>query len=321
MPAPTNTYTTFNLRGAAEDVDSKIYNLSPEETPFASSLASFKVDARIHQWQEDSFANANKDNAQVEGDDFSGAAQTPTLMLQNSIQTFTKDIVTSGLSDAIRKYGRSDEHDYLLRKNTIELRKDVEAALLSNNVGVAGNTTTASKMAGLELFSDVNVSHGATGATAAITNATLPVTAPTDGTTRPLTETIFKSMLATMWNAGAKPKIGYMTMTQKGSVDGFAGIGTRMVQVPPKDLASIVGSVSVYNFDSGPVAFVPLYTDRIRNRTVFITDDESIQRGTLRSIQRQKMGRTGDNNKTKLVTDVTLKVTNRRGVGKIADLS
>lgn len=321
MAAPTNTYTSYSLRGAAEDVDNKIYNLDPEETPFVSQLSSFKVDARIHQWQEDTFAAANKDNARVEGDDFSGQAQSPTLMLQNSIQTFTKDIVTSGIADAIKKYGRSDEHAYNLGKAAVEIRKDIEAAMLSANPGVAGNNATASKMAGMELYSNINVSHGATGSTAAITNATLPVTAPTDGTQRALTEAIFTSIMRTMWENGGKPKVSYLAMTQKNVVNSFPGIAALRTDVKPRGMASVIGVVDIYVWETGPVAFVPVYTDRIRARTLFITDGESVERGYLRPIKRELMGKTGDNKKTMLVTDVTLKVTNRRGIAKVADLT
>lgn len=292
-----------------------------EETPFVSQLSSFKVDARIHQWQEDTFAAANKDNARVEGDDFSGQAQSPTLMLQNSIQTFTKDIVTSGIADAIKKYGRSDEHAYNLGKAAVEIRKDIEAAMLSANPGVAGNNTTASKMAGMELYANINVSHGATGSTAAITNATLPVTAPTDGTQRALTEAIFTSIMRTMWENGGKPKVSYLAMTQKNVVNSFPGIAALRTDVKPRGMASVIGVVDIYVWETGPVAFVPVYTDRIRARTLFITDGESVERGYLRPIKREVMGKTGDNKKTMLVTDVTLKVTNRRGISKVADLT
>lgn len=321
MAAPTNTYTSYSLRGSKEDVDDKIYNLDPEETPFASSLPSFKVDNRIHQWQEDTYASANKDNARIEGDDFSGQALNPTLMLQNSIQTFTKDIVTSGVANAIAKYGRSDEQSYQLGKAAVELRKDIEAAMLSNNIGVAGNNATASKMVGLELYSNINVSHGAGGSTAAITNATLPVTAPTDGTQRALTETLYTALMRSMWENGGKPKVTYLAMVQKNVVNQFAGITQRRVDTPPRGMASITGAVDIYVWETGPVAFVPVYSDRIRARTLFLTDGESCMRGTLRGIQRNKMGVTGDNTKTQLVTDVTLKVTNRRGIAKLADLT
>lgn len=320
--APTNTYTSYGLRGAREDVDNKIYNLDPEETPFISGLGNgFKVDARTPEWQEDTYAAANKDNARVEGDDFSGQAQNPTLMLRNAIQTFTKDIVTSGIADEIKKYGRSDEHAYLLGKAAVEIRRDIEAAALSNNPAVAGNTTTASKMAGLELWSNLNVSHGAGGSTPASVNATLLTVAPTDGTQRALTETLFTALMRTMWENGGKPKVCYLAMTQKNVVNSFAGIADRRVDVKPRGMASVIGVVDIYVWETGPVAFVPVYSDRIRARTLFITDGESVKRGYLRPVHRQKMGKTGDNNKTMLVTDVTLKVTNRRGIAKLADLS
>lgn len=321
MPIPTNTFQTFQLRGNAEDVDNKIYNLDPEETPFLSSLESEQISARTPQWQEDTLAAASANNAMIEGDDFSGLAIVPTTVLTNVVQTHRKDIVTSGLAKAIKKYGRSDEHAYHLGKAAIDIRKDIEAAMLSNNIGVAGATGTASKMAGLELYANVNPQHNGVGATAAITNATLPVTAPTDGATRALTEPIFTAALRQQWENGVSPKICYLAMVQKQVVNGFAGIGTRMIQVPPRGMATIIGVSDIYVWETGPVAFVPVYADRIRARTLFITDGNSIKRCFIRGIQREKMGKTGDTDKTMLVTDVTLKVTNRKGVMKIAELA
>jgi hypothetical protein len=320
--APTNTYTSYSLRGIKEDVDNKIYNLDPEETPFVSGLGpAFKIEARTHEWQEDTYAAANKDNARIEGDDFSGNAMTPTLLLRNALQTFTKDIVTSGVADAIGKYGRSDEHAYQLGKNSVEIRKDIEAAMLSNNPAVAGSAGVASKMAGLELYGNINVSHGAGGSTPAMVNATLPTVAPTDGTQRALTEALFTALLRTMWENGGKPKQTYLSMTQKNVVNTFAGIADRRVDVPPRGFASVIGAVDIYVWETGAVAFIPVYTDRIRARTLFVTDGESVKRGVLRGIQRERMGKTGDNKKTMLVTDVSLKVTNRRGIAKLADLT
>jgi hypothetical protein len=322
MVAPTNTHTSYNLRGNKEDVDNKIYNLDPEETPFVSGLGeAFKAEARTHEWQEDTYAAANKDNARVEGDDFSGQAQVATLMMRNALQTFTKDVVTSGIADEIGKYGRSDEHAYLLGKAVVEIRKDIEAAMLSANPGVAGNNTTASKMAGLELYANINVSHGAGGSTPASVNATLPTVAPTDGTQRALTEVLFTSLMRTMWENGGKPKVSYLAMTQKNVVNSFAGIADRRVDVKPRGFASVIGVVDIYVWETGPVAFVPVYSDRIRARTLFITDGESVKRGRLRPVKKLVMGKTGDNKKTMLVTDVTMKVSNRRGIAKLADLT
>lgn len=321
MAAPTNLYGTDTLRGNAEDVDNKIYNLDPEETPFISSLKSEKVDAKTFQWQEDTYAAPNANNAVVEGDEFAGEVRTPTFMLRNTIQTFRKAIVTSGVANAIRKYGRDEEQDYQMRKAAVELRKDIEAATLSDNGGVVLTPSVQGKLAGLGLYANLNAQHGVGGSTAALTNDTLPTTAPTAGTGRALTEAIFTQAMRTMWEAGPSPKTVFLTMTQKNAVNQFAGIATRRVDVPPKGFASIIGAVDIYAWEEGPVAFVPVRSDRLNNNRMYITDNESIKRTYLRPISRMKMGKTGDNVKEMLITDASLKVTNRRGIIKIADLS
>lgn len=325
MASPTNTFTTYTSRGQAEDVDNKIYNLDPEETPFASAADSEQVHSKNPQWQEDTFFTPSKDNAAVEGDDFSGRSITPTFVVTNTMQTIREDIVTSGINNAIKKYGRGQgadsEQDYQNRKAMIAIKRHVEAAMLSNNIGVVGNTTTAAKMAGLELYAHQSASHGAGGSTVALTNGTLPTVAPTDGTTRALTSTIFTSALQTMWQNGAKPKVCYLSMGQKAVVNTFASIASQRNDTPPSNMAKIIGAVDVYVWETGPIAFVPIYNTQIRSRTLFITDGESVKRAFIRPITKKRMGPTGDNSKDMLVTDVTLKVTNTRGVIKVADLT
>jgi Family of unknown function (DUF5309) len=323
MAALTNTATTYGLRGQKESYDKKIYNKSPEETLFASSLTSEEVDAREHNWQEDSYANANKDNARVEGDEFAGNAIVPTFILRNVHQTFTKDIITSGLANRIAKYGRGDEQPYQVDKATTELLKDVEAGLLSNNIGVVGSNPTASKVAGLELYSDLNVSSGVGGSTTALVNATLPVVAPVDGTQRALTEAIFTATLRGMWENGGTPRSVYSAMSQKAVMNAFPGIANRQINLSanPNQKVPVFGVVVLYDWETGPIALKPLYADRIRARTLFVTDDESVKRTFIRPLSKKVIAPSGDAMKTMLLTDVSLKVTNRRGIAKIADLT
>jgi hypothetical protein len=74
-------------------------------------------------------------------------------------------------------------------------------------------------------------------------------------------------------------------------------------------------------WETGPVAFVPIYNTQLRSRTLFVTDGDSMCRNFIRPIKRTKISPTGDASKDMLVTDVTLKVKNRRGVIKVADLT
>ncbi|MGL4575864.1 MAG: SU10 major capsid protein, partial [Burkholderiaceae bacterium] len=148
MAQPTNTVSTYNIRGIAEDVDNKIYILDQTETPFLSSLEADKITQRSPQWQEDTYRAANKDNALIEGDDFTGGARTPTNVLTNVMQTFSEQIVTSRIANKTRKYGRDSQQGYEMKKAMIALKKDAEAAFLSNNIAAVGTNATASKMAG-----------------------------------------------------------------------------------------------------------------------------------------------------------------------------
>jgi hypothetical protein len=320
MPSPANTSTTYGLRGIKEDVDGKIYTLDAEDTPFASSLAAEKQTQRVHQWQENVFTAPNKDNALIEGDDHSGAARPQTFILANTFQTLSKQFVVSNLANAVDKYGRENESSFQKMNAMMEIKRDCEAALLSNNVSVTGSSVLASKTAGIELFATQNALHGAGGSTAALTNATAPTTAPTDGTTRAFTAALFGQALSAMWEVGAKPKVAFMTMGQKNVFNAFPSIAQNRVDVAPKGLASIIGSVDIYSWDTGPIAIVPVYGTRLRSRTVIISDGESCKRTYLRPIQSIEVAPTGDSKKTMIVTDIGLKVTNRNGICKIADL-
>jgi hypothetical protein len=51
---PTNMLQTYTVIGMKEDVDDKIYRVSPEETPFVSMIGRESVDATTPEWQRDS---------------------------------------------------------------------------------------------------------------------------------------------------------------------------------------------------------------------------------------------------------------------------
>ena len=74
MTAPTNTVTTLVTIGQAEDVDSKINRVAPEETPFTSNIGTVDVNARFFEWQTETLATPVSTNAQLEGDDYTAAA-------------------------------------------------------------------------------------------------------------------------------------------------------------------------------------------------------------------------------------------------------
>ncbi len=52
------TYQTYTAIGMREDLSDVIYNISPTDTPFMSSIGKTKATAVYHEWQTDSLAAA-----------------------------------------------------------------------------------------------------------------------------------------------------------------------------------------------------------------------------------------------------------------------
>ncbi len=80
MTIVTNTYLTFSAKGIREDLTDIIYTISPTQTPFMSSVGKAKATQTFHEWQTDSLAAAQTNNAQLQGDDvgtFDPATATP----------------------------------------------------------------------------------------------------------------------------------------------------------------------------------------------------------------------------------------------------
>jgi hypothetical protein len=72
------TFQTYQSIGNREDLTDVIYNISPTDTPFMSSVGKTKATAVYHEWQTDALAAAVANNAAVEGADATSLTVTPT---------------------------------------------------------------------------------------------------------------------------------------------------------------------------------------------------------------------------------------------------
>ena len=53
MAIPTGTLSNFAAIGENEDLEQIIYDISPEETPFATAIGRGKAANTLHEWQTD----------------------------------------------------------------------------------------------------------------------------------------------------------------------------------------------------------------------------------------------------------------------------
>lgn len=320
MAQPANLFDKFDAVGVREDLIEKIFNTSPTETPVVSSLSRTTATNTFHEWQRDSLASANKDNAMIDGDDFSADSLTATERVGNYCQIFAKKPAVSRRANVVKKAGRAAEMAYQKAKAMLEIKRDIEASVLSNNAAVAGNSTTASKSAGLGVQIYTNTSHGVGGSTVSWTSGA-PTTAPTAGTGRAFTETLLKTVIQSAYtNSGEVPRMAVMSPAHKGVFSGFTGIATSRYQVGKKEQARIIGGADIYMSDFGEIEAVPHYimsgaTD------VFFINTEYADIAFLDGFRTEEMGKTGDSDKVLITADACLAVRAPKAFAKVADLT
>lgn len=322
MAQPANLWDRYDATlSVREDLIDKIYNVSPEEVPVTTAIGKTTATNTFHEWQRDALAAANKDNALIDGDDFSAQALTATDRVGNYCQIFSKQPAVSRRSNIVKKAGQKTAMAYQKAKLMKELKRDIEAAVLSNNAAVAGNSTTASKMAGFGTMVYTNISSGATGSTTAHTSGAATV-APVSGTDRAFTETLLKDVVKLAYtNSGSIPKMVVMTPTAKTTFSGFTGIAVNRYQVNKGQQGRIVGGADVYMSDFGELEIVPHYIMATSApNDVFLINPEFASLAFLDGFRSEEIGKSGDSEKQLITVDVTLRIDSEKAMAKIADI-
>jgi len=309
------TYQTYTAIGQKEDLSDVIYNISPTDTPFMSSVGKTKATATYHEWQTDSLASVNLSNYAVEGAAASDATMSPTTRAGNRTQISQKTVKVSGTLEAVDKAGRKSEKAYSLAKASAEIKRDMEAILLSNQIAAAGDASTARKLGGLQAWLATNGDFGTDGVAGAS-----GTTARTTGTDRTFTETILKTVVAEVYTAGGSPKVLMVRPNHKQVVSSFAGIAAQRYMAPSDAPTTIIGAADVYLSDFGSISVVP---NRFINTSdvAFIVDPDMASVAYLRPFQTNELARTGDAEVTQLLAEYTLQVSNEAAHGIIADLT
>jgi hypothetical protein len=308
------TFTAHSAIGQREDLTDIIYDISPTETPFMSSIGKTKATAVYHEWQTDSLAAATTANAAVEGADASSATLSPTVRLGNYCQIIQKTVQVSGTLDAVNKAGRKSEKAYQLAKASAELKRDLETILLANQGRSAGSSTTARKLGSLLSWIKTNSDKASDGSDP----ATIGVSTRTDGTQRTFTETLLKTVVAEVYTSGGAPKILMVGASGKQKTSSFAGIAAQRYMAPSNTPTTIIGAADVYMSDFGTMSVVP--NRFMRTRDALILDPEYAALAYLRPFQTNDLAKTGDSENTQILAEVTLEVKNEAAHGIVADL-
>jgi len=321
MAVPTNLYQKASLKGNKEDLIEKIFNTSPTETPLTSAMGRATAISDFHEWQRDALAAANAANKMIDGDDATLQAQTPTDRVGNHLQIFNGTIGVSRRANIVKKAGRGAELAYLKAKKMLELKRDIEAMVLSSQAAVAATTSVAGQSAGLGTQLYLNTSHGAGGSTASWTSGA-PTTAPTAGTARAFTKALLDTVCQSIYtSSGAFAEMVVVSPSHKVTFSGFTGIAQNRWEVKgKKEQGAVVGGADVYVSDFGSLTIVPHYL-MVGASNAYVLNTDYLDLAFLDGFKTADLAKTGDSDKVLITADCALTVRASAAQGKIADLT
>ena len=323
MAVIANTFRTTNAVGSREELSDVVSRITPEDTPIYSMIEKGKCVSVHPEWETDELA-APGDNAQEEGAEYNFDAITPPERLGDYTQIFRKTWVISNTQEVVDEAGKVQKRRYQKLKKGVEIRKDTEFAIVSNQGSVGG---AIRRLGGLPSWIKTNVSRGSGGANGGFSGGV--TVAATNGTQRAFTKAILDNVMQQGYTSGANFKHVMGSSYIKSVFVTFmsdANVAPFRYTVSGKggERRTIVASADFYE---GPIGTVLVHPNRVMStaasvaRNAFFIDPEFLEFLWLRKIQEDKgVAKTGDADKGVIIGEGTLKVGNERGLGVAADL-
>ena len=319
MAVTANTNETYDVSTIREDLSEALASITPTETIFMSSIGTRNVDNTYFEWSEVDLAAAGA-NRQIEGDvGLSNTAPTNAVRKGNYTQISAKVVEVSSTNQAVNGVANAQTVAKQVAYKLSELKRDMEKMLLDNVAASAGASGTARQTAGLPAFLTTNVERGtggANGTTSGTGSAGSVNAAATDGTARPITETLLKSVIAKCWDEGAEPSIVLCGSSQKQTISGFTGNATKFQEVDGKKLTA---AVDIYISDFGDVQIVP--ARHVRTTDVFVLDPSYAEVAYLQTAKQEPLAKTGLSERRLISCEYGLQVTSEKAHGIVADVS
>lgn len=323
MTVPTNLYQKASLKGNREDLMDKIYNTSPSEVPLSSSFGRTTAITDFHEWQTDVLGSASASNKMIDGDDVTLDSQTATVRLGNHLQIVNGSVGVSRRANIVKKAGRGAEMAYLKGKKILELKRNIEAMIVSpTQVAIAATTSVAGQSGGLGVQLVSNPLHNGAGATAAW-NSGAPTAAITAGTNRTFTKTLLDTACQNIFTtSGQFAETLVVSPAHKALFSAFASVAQNRIDVKggKNSQATIVGGAEVYLSDFGGLTVVPHYLMAGSN-TAYVLNSDYIDLAFLDGFKTTDLAKTGDSDKVLITADCALAVRAPTAQSKITDLT
>lgn len=322
MAKLANTFVSTGAVGNREELSDVVSRITPEDTPIYSMITKTGAKSTHPEWETDDLA-APGENVNSEGDEFDFDAIDTPDRVGNYSQIFRKTWAISETQEAVDNSGKVEKIKHQKLKKGIEVRKDIEFALLSNTASVA---TDPRKMGSLASWYETNVDRGATGANGGFNSATGLTVAATPGAKRAFTKGLLDATMQQVYTSGGTSKFAVCSPYVKSVFTTFMSDSNvaqfRYAASGGKN--TIIATADVYEGDFGKVMIMPNRVQAGNAATasnVHLLDPALLEMKMLRKIQNVKnLAKTGDAQKGVIIGEGTLCVKNEKGLGVIADV-
>jgi len=263
MTMATNAQNTYNAKGIREDLEDVVYRIDPDKTPFLSNLTTDVVGtATKHEWQTQGLT-APAVNSQLEGNTISVQAAKNRSRIFNYMNISTKSFGVTGTNRAVNIAGVQDEYDEQRLIKALELKRDMEITLLTNQAYQGGGTTTARVCAGLPAYitnwdAGISLYTAPTGDGSDLWNFAMATTA----SSRALSLSILNTATYNAVIKGAQPNMLLMSAYQKKAFSQLALTGTSgavqlRYNMPDEMGGKLISAVEMWQSDYGAIQVVP----------------------------------------------------------------
>ena len=306
MTAVTGTVTVALTAGAREDLMNIIVEISPQETPLFSNSKKVPAKAITHEWLTDTL-QASTINSTLEGNTVTVSTAAAPTRLGNTLQISEKDYGISGTMGALGAAGalagRDDELTRLRMKKGLELRRDMEVVLHTNQAKRSESGATTRLQAGLPAWitnavgpSSVQAAIPTTGNGSSAVNSFSVSTA--------LTYQYLASAQQLAFEDGGQPNMLEVPYALKRAFSGLAFSATPStadVRYIANGSAApmAIGTVDKWMSDGGTLDVVvnrqlSIQGDTFLRQAAFLIETEKMSVATLRLFEVTQLARTGD---------------------------
>lgn len=314
------------------DVMDKIWDISGIPLPFTDLCSKGTHTNRRAEFVVAELAPPTTSNAAVDGADVDKDDSKQGERQGNYTQISVKEVKVSDQADAANSIGNIGKLSYQITERQKELRRDVEAQMLTHQASVAGDgSTIAGISAGIGAQLKTNVNVGATGAAGGFNSTTGLFVAPTPGTARALSETTVRDILQAVYEAGGNTSLlmARPTVIRKMSEYLFSSSArvatlTSQTSSPDRRPMTAVGAVNVFVTDFGQT--VEMRDNRLQPQdstgvsSMYMLDPSYLKQSLMKGYTTDPLAKTGLAEKRLMSVHYSMLVLNEKSQGAIFDI-